>query len=277
MSGRHTTGVIRIVVGLILFHCTYPAQAQIPTAQFTVIGAVADLGSEAIASVTVTCSVPIDGFSLGISHPASELSVVEFAPGSAVDPVRGGVDPDYLAIEPVASGFSGVIIGCLIDFTLVVQLSPAMVHSVAEITYLLSASSGTGSSPLILTDTLGAPPITLEVISGLTLIMPALVHGSIQRLAAPGVDLFRGDCNDDGSMSIADPIFLLGYLFAGGDGPICPDSCDGNDDGMADISDAIASLGTLFAGGPPPAPPFPFCGNDSTPDALPCPFFSSCP
>jgi hypothetical protein len=45
-----------------------------------------------------------------------------------------------------------------------------------------------------------------------------------------------------------------------------------NDDGVVDVSDAIYLLRFLFIGGdhgPPPAP-FPHAGPDPTPDALGC-------
>lgn len=47
----------------------------------------------------------------------------------------------------------------------------------------------------------------------------------------------RGDANDDGTLNISDPVYLLSYLFVGG--------------------------------GPPP-PPFADCGEDPTPDGLDC-------
>lgn len=79
----------------------------------------------------------------------------------------------------------------------------------------------------------------------------------------------RGDCNGDGSRSIADPVTLLGALF--GPGPVsppCPDACDANDDGALNIADAVTALNALFAGGvlPPPVA----CGEDPTADALGC-------
>ena len=86
----------------------------------------------------------------------------------------------------------------------------------------------------------------------------------------PEVILFRrGDCNFDGTMDIADPIGVLGYLFAGGRTPICMDACDTDDSQALDISDAIGALSFLFAGGLPPAllgPETP--GVDPTRDCL---------
>lgn len=80
----------------------------------------------------------------------------------------------------------------------------------------------------------------------------------------------RGDCNGDGLENIADAIFLLDGLFAGGAASDCVDACDSNDDGGIDIADAIATLGVLFAGAAPFPAPNGACGVDPTADALDC-------
>ena len=86
----------------------------------------------------------------------------------------------------------------------------------------------------------------------------------------------RGDVNADGKLDIADAIFLLGHLFAGGAVPVCQDSADANDDGKLDIADAITILGHLFGGAPSLPPPFEDCGVDPTDDDLDCLSFPPC-
>lgn len=78
----------------------------------------------------------------------------------------------------------------------------------------------------------------------------------------------RGDSNRDAAINIADPIYLLNYLFRGGDALSCPDAADANDDGALDIADAISLLNFLFLGGAPPPPPFPEPGPDPTFDQV---------
>ncbi len=93
----------------------------------------------------------------------------------------------------------------------------------------------------------------------------------------------RGDCNNDGSVNIADAIFELSLLFPAPGVPIpvanCDDACDANDDGDINIADAIAVLGSLFGSTPNPLPaPGDSCGVDPTIDALSCPSSSvGCP
>ncbi len=91
-------------------------------------------------------------------------------------------------------------------------------------------------------------------------------------------DFRRGDCNGDGLFNIADPIFLLGALFAGGDPSTCLDACDSNDDQLENIADAIFTLNALFADGPQPSDPAPDgpCGSDKTDDTLGCAEYSAC-
>lgn len=80
----------------------------------------------------------------------------------------------------------------------------------------------------------------------------------------------RGDSNNDGIVDLTDAIFILNYLFQGGDAPSCQDAADVNDDGILDISDAVAVLQYLFLGGNDPAQPYPDEGIDFSEDGLIC-------
>jgi len=94
----------------------------------------------------------------------------------------------------------------------------------------------------------------------------------------PGEPEFkRGDINQDGKIDLADPITLLGYLFASKPRPDCPDSADANDDGKLDLADAVRILGYLYAGAGPLPKPFLVCGVDETPDTLEECVFPACP
>ncbi len=80
----------------------------------------------------------------------------------------------------------------------------------------------------------------------------------------------RGDANADGTLDIADAVFSLRYLFAGGLMPGCMDAADANDDGRLDLSDAVRTLTALFRNQPLP-PPYDACGDDPTID-----WFATC-
>lgn len=77
------------------------------------------------------------------------------------------------------------------------------------------------------------------------------------------VDLIRGDCDADGTITIADPIRLLLGNF-GGASISCWSACDANGDGSTGgVSDPIYLLRYLFVEGPAPVSPFPGCGPPS--------------
>ncbi len=91
----------------------------------------------------------------------------------------------------------------------------------------------------------------------------------------------RSFINDDETLDLSDPIFLLNFLFQGTETPQCLDAGDVNDDNALDISDGIFLLTFLFVeGGSEPPPPFSFdrsgCTLDPTPGPSPlgCEFFS---
>jgi hypothetical protein len=86
----------------------------------------------------------------------------------------------------------------------------------------------------------------------------------------------RGDANADGRLDIADAVFVLAYLFTGGDTPGCSKAADADDSGDLDVTDPVYLLGFLFLGGPAPASPFPGCGPDPRPDELTCESFAPC-
>ena len=90
-----------------------------------------------------------------------------------------------------------------------------------------------------------------------------------------GALFVRGDPDATGAINITDGIFILNFLFLGGERPACPDAADTDDNGTHNITDGIYLLNFLFLGGSPPPPPYnksvPFkdmCGPDPTADAL---------
>ena len=87
----------------------------------------------------------------------------------------------------------------------------------------------------------------------------------------------RGDTNTDGSIELADVIYLLDDLFGDGAPVPCSNALDINNDDTRDISDGVYLLTYLFNNGPNPQNPFPTCGPDPTEDLLGCESFGVCP
>ena len=78
-------------------------------------------------------------------------------------------------------------------------------------------------------------------------------------------NFIRGDANNDLGFDIGDPVFLLAFIFTGGDAPPCLTAGDVNADGAIDIADPVSALGVLFNNGTPPSSPHPNCGASLAP------------
>ncbi|MHC4934847.1 MAG: purple acid phosphatase family protein [Planctomycetota bacterium] len=92
-----------------------------------------------------------------------------------------------------------------------------------------------------------------------------------------GPEFRRGSLSSSQTVTISDAIIILQGLFMPGFDLLCQDAADVDDDGALTIADPIALLGWLFQGGPTPASPGPGCGTDPTPDALDCATSPNCP
>jgi hypothetical protein len=62
-----------------------------------------------------------------------------------------------------------------------------------------------------------------------------------------------GDANGDGTIDIADVVYLINYLFADGPPPDPPAAGDATCDGEVNIADAVYLINYLFVGGSPPS------------------------
>ncbi len=66
-----------------------------------------------------------------------------------------------------------------------------------------------------------------------------------------------GDANDDNSINLGDAIFLINYIFKGGDAPFPMGKCDVNWDYNVNVGDAVWLIRYVFLGDfPPECPPF---------------------
>ncbi len=232
-------------------------------------------------------TVGIDGWSYGICH---DPSVLELAGVSMLNSdtmtLNGGAGPDYVS---VVSGSSllpgradGFVVAVVVDFEQVVKIrSPQNVRvwRDVEATYECLAPalacSGNPEAKLFTTvhvaqQTLGMPPTDCCMVrDGVAWAVAAETEATVE--IGCGAVFLRGTASPgDAAIDIADPIFILQYLFAAGPEPGCMDAADPNDSGQVDIADAIYLLTFLFGRGAPPAPPYPACGSDQTNDALGC-------
>lgn len=109
---------------------------------------------------------------------------------------------------------------------------------------------------------------------GLVCALLTLAPGSDGALSAGDGRFIRGDANMDGQVSLADVFALLRYLHMGEVRLDCLDAADCDDSGSIGVADPLFLLGAIFIRGSwvhglPPTP-FPGAGLDPTPDALSC-------
>ena len=85
----------------------------------------------------------------------------------------------------------------------------------------------------------------------------------------PDYGFLRGDVNRDGSVSIADFVFLRRYLYLDAPEPVCLDAADANDDGKVNLADAIAVVHAIVDNVILPEP-YPLPGVTATMGDLDC-------
>ncbi len=63
-----------------------------------------------------------------------------------------------------------------------------------------------------------------------------------------------GDCDCSGFISVSDAVFLIQYIFGGGEPPYDLNSADPNSDCIVSISDVVFLVNYIFTSGPAPSP-----------------------
>jgi hypothetical protein len=76
------------------------------------------------------------------------------------------------------------------------------------------------------------------------------------------VDYICGDANNDDDVNVSDAVWIINYVFIGGDPPDPLASGEANCDGGVNVSDAVYIINYVFIGGTPPCD----TNNDSIPD-----------
>ena len=248
---------------------------------------------------------PIQGYQIAISYDNTLLTHIEpsddfgYYSGLTSDAVFpggpgafNGIELFYPAMSPnAAPGVGLATFAAIFDFLppFSGQVLPAGTNqSLLQLDFAVSPTATLGSTTTISLDDsyslpscptadpncVPGPAINYIIYNGLS-ISPIKIDGVVEIVNNPGFR--RGNTNGDSGVDLADALFVVNYLFSGGQQPGCMDSADINDDGSLDISDTIYLLNYLFVSGPSPAAPGPQnCGPDSTDDALDCILPSGC-
>ena len=217
-------------------------------------------------------SAGVNAAGFGIAHNGSLLTVTDaFVSGDLASTSPGFTG---LNLDPVTTGAPGITFFFLID--LIPPLNNLLPSGddleILTVQYQVSALAPVGTiTSLQFTEELGDPQmpfvINLETASMEPTTPP--IDGQLQIVDSLGVQLIRGDADGNGSITLADVIFTLNFLFAQG-AASCLDALDCDDDGSILLADVITGLNFLFVGGGAPAPPFPDCGEDESLDSIEC-------
>jgi hypothetical protein len=214
------------------------------------------------ASVTLDEGWP-DGAHPTIAHSALEGEELWPGEGNTVE------DPGFLDAGSFNWAFDSTAYRAISDAARVIGYVPDYIVRMPDL-HLAAGSSALDTGSLV-----GAPGTDFEGSArpcGSGIDMGAYEGGSCLSVA-----FVRGDANADEVTNITDALYILEYLFRGGDELPCRKAADSNDDGKLDVTDPIISLGYLFLGGPAPGRPFEACGPDPTADTLSCASFAACP
>ncbi len=179
---------------------------------------------------------------------------------------------EYFQVQ--ASGPGEIVFGLVMEFDgaapAIAPLGSGTGIPIATLSFDIDAGAAPGVTPISFVDGLGMPPINnllIDPAGGVS--SPGTSDGSVTLLDFN--EFVRGDCNNDTTIDIADGVYGINFLFAGGPDPVCDDACDPNDDGSIDVTDSIFIWNYLLLDGAAPVAPFPAAGIDpTTSDGLGC-------
>ncbi len=197
------------------------------------------------------------GWSYGICHDPLALTLIEASPGTTALTVNNGEPASFLEMGEHAEGYTTGVVICL---TGCATLPIGAGYQLTVGTYSIDGEEG-ATTDVCPCSTLGSPPIATVLVLGGASVAVDTVCGTVEAIAAPPqVEFVRGDANNDGSVNIADGIWMLAELFLGGVSFDCREAKDANADGAFDTADPITVLNFRFLSGPSPSAPFPDCG-----------------
>ncbi len=180
---------------------------------------------------------PIYSFEIGLYYPDDIIETI--------DVQQAGISQDaivfnYVTYDLPMSCFLGI-------YALILPPIPPGTGILVELVIKISEDAMTGDYLLILGH-YGGPPEVHCHYNNIPLDINALIDGTLTVLEPTCADM-NGDGNGP---DIADLVYLVDYMFQGGDPPI-PDPCvaDVNGDGNGpDIADLVYLVDYMFTGGP---------------------------
>ncbi len=246
------------------------------------------------AIVTDTRSTPVQGWTFGVEHDASFLTLLDVTVKGTDAEVakRGGFmvadmfnieaclpsDPGCRNPVPGSGYISAVILSFLVPAELLLQR-----NSLCRATYALAADPGPNGTLIQIVDRRlkkkGSPPIEINfIINGRSKAPTRIADGWVKAVGGaqggpaggPQAPFIRGDADSSGRINVVDPIVLIQVLFRDARPRYdCDDLLDATDDGRIDVLDSLYLLRFVFSRGSNLPAPFPWCGRDPTAEERP--------
>ncbi len=144
----------------------------------------------------------VRGWSYGVAHDSSDVTLIDAVGGSALDSLNGGAGPDFKAIDLLSGGWTS---GVVVSFTLADELDPGLDYELDIATYEIDGMIGGETTSIDFVSTLGvAVPVDVCFVFDTLCELPDLVSGTITALVIPTTGIVRGDINNDGSTDADD-------------------------------------------------------------------------
>lgn len=141
--------------------------APIPAVTFAIdASALAIPGGSVAATVLLGNTEPIFGFSFGLTFPQSELALNSAVPTGLLAQTQGGGGPHFFLADLAPAGGNGATIQCTIGMPPSPEALPIGVDQpIIALDFAVAPTAGPPCAilPVGFTDTLGAPPVPIEV------------------------------------------------------------------------------------------------------------------
>ncbi|OUU24873.1 MAG: hypothetical protein CBC13_03010, partial [Planctomycetia bacterium TMED53] len=178
--------------------------------------------------VDINVDAPLDyyGFSLGLAHDGTKLTLISAEPGSSLQALNGGAGPEYFlpVLDPV--GADGLVVACLasLDSGSLSTIPAETGAQLVTASYDILETATPGSTSLSFTGDLvpasGSPATPILIALGSIAAIVSTSGASFEITEAPlGTQFKRGDFDADGNVNLADPINILQYQFNNGPEP----------------------------------------------------------
>ncbi|MEM7168221.1 MAG: hypothetical protein AAF581_22430 [Planctomycetota bacterium] len=206
----------------------------------------------------------VQGYSFGLTHDEAKLTITDInMTGTVGETSNGGAGPDFFAPTLAPIGGGGATLGVVISLSPPFEDIPTgTAQSIANFVYEAGPSANNGDTVAIdFSGTLGDPAVALVAVVDGNTVDPGTTGGTVTLEESMMVtrSFVRGDANADGTVNIADGVWIINFLWLQGPASPCEEAGNANGQGNVDTSDAMYIFMWRLLDGPAPTGAFPNC------------------